>query len=92
MYRVTGIAGAVALFVGVVGAIPLFWRELLEAQGKCDYVSCVNTSTAPALVGFGLMTLVGICLLGFSARDLVHRRRVAPHSHDNAVAVRPKER
>lgn len=82
MYRVAGVVGAVAFLVGVAGAIPLIWRELLEAQGKCDYVSCVNTSTAPTLVGLGLMTLVGICLLGFSARDLVHQRRLALRSRD----------
>ncbi len=80
--RVAGVAGAVAVLVGVAGAIPLIWRELLEAQGKCDYVSCVNTSTAPTLVGLGLMTLVGICLVGFSVRDLVHQRRIALQSRD----------
>ena len=75
-----GFAGAVAVLVGVVGSIPLIWRELLEAQGKCDYLPCVNTSTAPTLVGLGLLTLVGICVLGFSVRDLVHQRRIALQS------------
>jgi hypothetical protein len=89
MYRAAGVVGAVASFVGVAGAIPLIWRELLEAQGKCDYVSCVNTLTAPALVGLGLMTLVGICLLGFSGRDLIHQRRIALRRHDKSGRGRP---
>ena len=76
-YRVGGFAGAVAVLVGVAGAIPLIWREIAEAQGKCDYVSCVNTSTAPTLVGLGLLTLVGICVMGLSVRRLVHQRRIA---------------
>ena len=79
-YRVAGVVGAVAVLVGVAGGIPLVWRELAEAQGKCDYVSCVNSSTAPTLVGLGLMTLVGICVLGFSLRGLVYERRIALQS------------
>lgn len=62
MPRVAGVVGAVAFLVGLAGAVPLIWREVLEAHGKCDYASCVNTSSAPTLLGLGLMTLVGICL------------------------------
>jgi hypothetical protein len=73
---VAGVVGAAAFLVGVAGAIPLIWREVLEAQGKCDFAPCVNTSTAPTLVGLGLMTLIGISLLGFAARDLIHKPRI----------------
>ena len=79
-YRVAGVAEAVAVLVGVAGAVPVIWRELGEAQGTCDYVSCVNISTAPTLVGLGLMTLVGICVLGLSVRGLVNQRRIALQS------------
>jgi hypothetical protein len=30
------------------------------------------------------MTLVGICLLGFSGRDLIHQRRIALRRHDKS--------
>jgi hypothetical protein len=58
---------------GVWGAAPLIWREILEAQGVCDYAPCVNAATAPTLAAFCLVALLGIALMVIAARDLLRK-------------------
>ena len=60
------LAGLLLVVVGLAGGIPALRAIVYEAQGKCDYLSCVGPSTWPSLVGFSLLVAVGAILVAWS--------------------------